>query len=337
MSSLALAATPPLPPANLCVDNNCTATAPSGSFIKWHPGHGLKTQGYDSASIASQLTKVNDSPYITFAKIHYQWGDLETSKGVYDFSAIRKHYDYLAARGKRMIIAIDDKKFATTNPDGLVPAYLSSDAVPSNNGFVAATWRANVMDRYIALLDAIAKQFDDEPYFEGVATQESVPSFGGVDAPADYSAGALATQRKRFVTAATQSYKHTNVFSMVNFLGGFEADVIAQAYDSRAGTGGPDVLRKNMTTGQEVMYGVSGGVDYRGKMPIHFVASTPTFDYGDARAVYDDSFKNKTTHLAWVSTDSTVSWNSILSVLSAEGGRIYSNCPTNYNGACDTK
>ena len=232
---------------------------------------------------------------------------------------------------------MDDKKFHTTNATGLLPTYLVTEAVRTSDGFITPSWRTSVMDRQIALHNALAEEFDDEPSFEGVATQESAPGFGGVTQPADYSAIGLATQKNRLIRALTSAFRHSNVFSWVNFLGGQEETLIEYAYRNRAGTGGPDVFRADLTAGQEIMYGIVGGFDYRGAMPLHFIASTPSYDYGNARAIFDDSIENRTTHLAWVSSDTRVPWQSIVDLLRVERGRIHTACPTNYYGACNSQ
>src|SRR5580700_367397 len=80
---------------NLCIrqPTACVANAAlpqNRSTIKWHPGHYMSLRNnhkYDSED-QGYITQIGNEPTITGILRDWNWRDLETSKGVYDFSGI---------------------------------------------------------------------------------------------------------------------------------------------------------------------------------------------------------------------------------------------------------
>ena len=125
------------------------------------------------------------------AQLKYTWRELEPEQDAYDFSAIRKDLLFLTAKGKRLLIQLQDVSFddAIIN----VPRYLQRDsrynggvarqyrdegadkrAVPA--GWVARRWDPAVQERWHKLLSALGKEFDGR--LEGINLAETSLEFG---------------------------------------------------------------------------------------------------------------------------------------------------------------
>jgi hypothetical protein len=65
------------------------------------------------------------------------------------------------------------------------------------------------MARYIALVQAIAARYDNEPYFEGMMFQEDV--YTALSGGSDYTPANMTTQAKLLLNATVAAFPHTNV------------------------------------------------------------------------------------------------------------------------------
>jgi hypothetical protein len=113
------------------------------------------------------------------AQIMYAWRNLEPQKDQYDFSEIKKDYEYLKKHGKQLFIQLQDAAF---NPNfQAVPEYLLSKdydggATPQYNdegvaeGWVAKRWNEKVRARFALLLAALGRELDGK--IAGINLQE---------------------------------------------------------------------------------------------------------------------------------------------------------------------
>ena len=190
-------------------DYSATVTAVggagTGTLIRFAPGHYIRPGLGDS--LASVLSKL--STYDTRVKgitLFRYWKDIETSRGVYDWS----WYDSVVATcqtyNKRILMRIQDRIFNQTDPTLVVPQYI----IDANLHYVTtvspragtALWRAAAMDYSIEIYKLMIDRYrnvvsaDGNPVLAGIYGEESI--FGGVDSVyADYSAEGLVTQELR--------------------------------------------------------------------------------------------------------------------------------------------
>ncbi|HLP81052.1 MAG TPA: glycoside hydrolase [Nitrosomonas sp.] len=155
--------------------------------VKWHPGHYYELVGQGSKSDPSYLNQVygelQSHPSLRGVVIRYRWGELEKTKGVYNFSAIIKRLSEVAAKKKRLIILLETKSSTPDTKQTLVPAYAKTaeydggiyqmNTAVSGQGYGTKLWDPQVRDRMIALIQALGKRFNNEPYFEGIGFSES--------------------------------------------------------------------------------------------------------------------------------------------------------------------
>jgi hypothetical protein len=359
----------PKPPPQICVNEVCTAeaAAPATGTIKWHPGHymQLRSRHRNPAVELPHIEAIGNEDVIEGVLVAWLWRAVEKSKGVYDFSSIDAYLAKLKSlpKPKRLIIRIEERGFSSPTVTS-VPDYLKTDPiynggeVPMGNGVVARIWEPAVMDRLIALDAALAARYDADPYVEGISTSETAIGFNSTyPAPVSYTPTALLTQFKRHVTAARAKWKRSQVFLSTNYLGtdAQMEDLIKHAMNNHTNVGGPDVFsrewvlsRKRALQSDEIVRGERGsGTNYRGLMAIKSeIQATELGGYiatFTPAQLYDVAYNiMHANYILWDRNDYTggyeQQWDTgILPYIRKVGGKVYTQCPTSFQGRCDTK
>jgi hypothetical protein len=322
--------------------------------MKWNPGHYmLPGLGESQAARLKQFDQIADEPVIKGAQVRYFWAQLEPKKGVYDFSVIETDLARLRAHGKHLVIVIMDRKFGGSNSKDIVPEYLLTESqygggvAKTSKGYSARIWDAAVMDREIALYEALGRRFDNDPYVEGITGEETAMGFGSARPP-DFTNAALATQVKRWIVAVRNAWPHTNVFLYSNFLSGGLESVIAECARNRCGAGGPDILPPpgKGTEGDKILTGASADVDYRGRMPIAYAVQTP--ELGGRKGtftpaqLFDHGYETLgVNYIFWMRNTweggAEQKWSTgILPYLRSIDGKIHTECPSGLQNSCKT-
>jgi hypothetical protein len=246
------ASTQPTPPPQICVDNQCTATLlpppPSGGsgshVIKWNPGHYMGSNTVLNAnrsigSVQAEMDDINNQDAIQGYRIFITWGALEPTQGNYDFSTVDAILNRLTTaynKPKRLVMMlwIYGQGALGQNDSGVIPMYIqqgaSYGASPvagrygwwgQNSGgastglYAVAAYNPAVMDRLIALVQALGKHLDGNPYFEAFDLQEDATiaqaATGMGSSDPNYSDAGWLAQLQRFLTAATAAFPHTSV------------------------------------------------------------------------------------------------------------------------------
>lgn len=241
------------------------------------------------------LLPIIDRPDIAGVQILYVWSNLETSKGVYDFSMIEHDLAIARAHHKQFWLQIQDRSF---QPDKrYFPAYLLSDPEYGGGGvrhysergdalvpvgWVAQHWNPAVRARYQALIAALAKQFDGR--ILGFNGEESAIDVGTDPVPTGYSCDAWFEATEDNVLFARRAFKRSQVVQYVNFwpcgwnnAHGYMSRFFEFAAANRIGVGGPDIVPNRpgqMKNSYPYIH------DYQGKVPIVAMAiQEPTLAY----------------------------------------------------------
>lgn len=341
----------PKAPAELCIDNNCSATpGPSTDGIKWHPGHYMLVFRGDRHDVvmSQRIPEVCAEPALQGLQFRADWPEIETAKGQYDFREIDEMYAALAACGKRLVVEVWAVEFNTTSTSGIVPSYILAGAeynggvAQTSGGYIARLWEASVMDRLIALYRAMAERYDTKPYFEAIVFTETATS-GVADG---YTATAWIAQLKRAIIAMKSAWKSTNVIVFNNFIQGATnsqlSDMYASLRSNRAGTGAPDVLPPPHTPNGEAIYrGEGAGMDYRGHLPAMFAVQTPELGGKEGtytpKQLYDHCVgTNSCSHMFWIRNTlnggSAQMWDTGILPFLRSNPRTRESCPSNYPG-----
>ena len=326
--------------------------------IKWHPGHYMmiRNSHKHDAEDLGYVTLLANEPMVTGVLRDWMWKDIETGKGVYDFSEIDAYLNALKSmpNPKRFIIRIENRSFG--GHDGsVVPDYMLSDPiymggnVPMSHGLVARIWEAPVMDRLIALIQALAQRYDSNPYVEGISTSETAIGFSSEYlAPSTFSTAALLTQLQRYVTASRLAWFHSNVFIETNFLGSNSQmqELLNASVTAQAVVGGPDVVPDSPSQSDKIVQGAAGkGTDYRGTVAIKSEVQATELGLRSKfplPEIYDVAYNtNHANYILWDRNDSygtpDVQWTTgILPFIRSDNGKTYTTCPSSYLRGCFT-
>jgi hypothetical protein len=183
---------------------------------KWHPGFYFEAYVANMPDGKWQRRVVASG--MQGAMFRFKWRDLETARGRYDFSVVRTVVERAKASGKYVGLHIEDRSWGNEKDEGnCVPDYLQTPefgggqmtrAKPNGGLWCTLTrWHPAAMDRYIALHQALAKEFDGQPNLVWVQTTESATSMGPQLTP-EFRA-ALPAQYLRLADALGATWRST--------------------------------------------------------------------------------------------------------------------------------
>jgi hypothetical protein len=376
-SIVAAAATPPLtPPTNVCVNGKCAPSVASG--IKWHPGHYVWLDPHSSqADQFAAIDALSNETSVQGIQLLANWSALEgPTAGDYSngFAAI----DAVLARlgslkvPKRLILGVVDRSFGKPPAAGtgcadaahrFLPTYLASlpdggcaIAAPNAAGSLAVTarfWEPQVMDRLIALSQAYAKRYDQNPLFEmfigNGETSVAAPAGSG------FSNAAYITQLKRWFDASGKAWQHTQLRLAANYIGSDAQISDLMSYASANGgviIGGPDpeLPLPNFTRtvqANEIFRAAQGsGPDMRASVP--WIGEVQEMGLGTKYTQLPaeiNDYQSNVMHASymvwlrngWVGTSQQM-WNTgILPFIRSINGKVYgTDCPAIYRQGCNT-
>jgi hypothetical protein len=278
----AVAATQPDPPPQVCVNNQCVATPPTGGTtgapgsIKWNPGHYMASDAVMSVGktlsyVQPEMDDLNNQDAVLGYRAWFTWGALEPTQGNYDFSVV----DAVLARlktaynkPKRLVIGLWIYSGGVWSPGNIgsaVPLYIQQNsaygASPVNgsygwwgfnaNGastgmYAPALYNPAVMNRLIALVQALGQHLDQEPYFEALVIQEDASiaqaASGNGNPDPNYSDSGWLTQLERLLTASTAAFPHTSVVDQNSWFQRPQSGVALEQWmaSNRIAPGSPD-------------------------------------------------------------------------------------------------
>lgn len=338
---------------------------------KWNPGHYMETLAGDANSLVTmqnRLNEIEEIPEVQGVVYRMNWDLLESDvEGVYTFEDLDAVVAHARSMDKHVFVLLRDRTFNETDVANCpVPSYVLNlggtnmgCAVHANNTVVARFWREDVMDRIIALDQAICERYENNPWFHGIITEESTASPGSSPV-ADYSESALVTQLLRRYAAASQVCVKTLFLASLNFPTNVTsmAQLVNAVDDARLiGLSGPDLcpgdadcLSTGATTAQEVYLGTEGSMehpafDYRGRFAaaMQVQAAGVTADmtaqelYDHAENVLEQNFQIWTRITATGGGQgATANWANIVLPMLQDGMHpvTHVGCPTNYRWGC---
>jgi hypothetical protein len=179
------------------------AANPACSRVK--PGHYWRVTDDNTRRLDGLSTLKNElsKDVRNFKGVVYQinWGMIEKSWGVYDFSRIDNALAQAKAKGKYLMIRFMDRTFHTGCGSGFVPSYVAKEQSTSSSRICfAKIWETATMDSEIRVLQAVAKRYQGNPNFLGFMTEETAigaPTFASK--PSTYNT--LYSQLKRAAAA----------------------------------------------------------------------------------------------------------------------------------------
>lgn len=257
-------------PVDLTNSGACGGTKDGGGFEKssngrkFNPGHYIALmRGNDSQTTMAASIKPGVKGFLK----RYTWRELEPSEGQYNFSEMKSDLDFAASQGMHLIAMVEDKTFVKEDP---APAYLSWLTRPNRmGGYTLARWAPKVVSRHKALLSAIGARFDGNPYFEGVATQETAPGLDKTHLDATgYTPEKYRDALIDILSHGAQQLPSSRMFWYMNYFPQQQSYIgeVAEAVASKGVVmGGPDVMPDEHSL-QEHTYPFYR--EFAGKMPL---------------------------------------------------------------------
>lgn len=316
-----------------------TVTATTSGAKRWNPGHYIKTQGTDTRTDQANYWSVVFNGMDQAAAfgpmvgcyVNVAWGSFNTTGSTFVWTDLDALFARAESQGLKLIVAITFKNFNVGTMGLIAPAdlaVLNTHVYATSSGYVVAVWRAAIMTRFIAAVQAFADRYSDHPNLESLSWSESSPSLNIPSPPADYTRAGLSTQLQRLTVAAAPMFPTSWVMCNVNSLVGQLTQMINAAFTAGAGFSTPDAVDTN---GIRIFRGETVGNeqpptngDLRGRMLHEEIASSPVLggkdDNGPATNVIDWAQVNDVTHLCWVTTDQTVgcTWADIQAAITAD-------------------
>jgi hypothetical protein len=272
------------------------ALKPKVAAVKWHPGHYVGTYALNSLP-SGQIAEVQALPNCVGIGLWYTWRHLETTRGVYNFSALITALDQLHAAGLHAYLLVADTTFGGTTR--YAPDYLTTE--PNGDGGIwnksqgqggttPMVWNAAIMARVNALFTALGAAIDTHPALEVICYREADPGLPAAEygpANLDTNGANYMTQLKSWADNTKAAFPHTNIGAPGNFPVRQDnaVDWVEYCYQRGVGIAGPDLFpqppytnggstHRGPTYTDRVIRGetwngsawVSGGFDYRGKI-----------------------------------------------------------------------
>lgn len=353
-----------------------TPPPPQQTSIKYHPGHYVWPAGklVDSATNRTNhfqfFDSIGNERAIEGVQLIMQWGSLEgDTPGDYSegFGMIDAYLAKLASLPvpKRLMIGLQDRVFGTPDPDlrkyypgyvvdrGWVDRKAPDTTTAGGLDSTAKVWRAEVMDRLIALTNAYATRYNGHPRVEMFSLSETAllsPSGTG-----GYSTNAYGTQLKRWCDAAKSSWKNTQLRLVANYHGSDSQMGELIEYCTKGGgvaVGGPDpeTPLPNITRSVQanrIFRASDGGTDYRGVVP--WVAETQALGLGASgysvetpAEIFNYQYNiMHANYMIWMQNTwaggSAQRWNTgILPFIQSINGVTHTYCPSAFQNRCVT-
>ncbi|MDZ5461545.1 hypothetical protein [Azohydromonas lata] len=241
--------------------SQAAVTAPTAP-VKWHPGHYVAL----GASAGEYLTtntfkEISALPNVRGVMTRYAWRDIETSRGVYDFSRIDRDLNLARAAGKQLFITISTKAFqagARALPDYLHTAEYGGgvyririsgkDATGSEatTGENIALYEPSVRDRLVALARVLGRRYNAQNNFEGIAYNET--ALGQAVVPlTDAQKNTFFANLAQVDTATRQAFPNTVVMQFLNFPKPNMPGLVSNMLNAGVALGGPDTFLNDST------------------------------------------------------------------------------------------
>ena len=188
--------------------------------VKWHPGHYVETGRAHGLQFIRKNDEILKSDAVEGVKLKIYWSELEKGRGRYDFSTIDAVLAELQKHGKNLVLHVLDRTFHD-GPRAALPGYIVNNREhwsplrKAKNGAAASIWKPQVMDRYIELMEAIAKRYDDHPNFQGVTLTETA-----LDSVQRYDKQQYKEQYIRLFEATAKAFDDSIVLANLNYLSG---------------------------------------------------------------------------------------------------------------------
>lgn len=318
---------------------------PPKAGMKFHPGHfmtldSIRTSPEIRAAHFKQIDAIANEPSIRGVKLWLFWGTVEPTEGNYQpgFDIIDAYLAKLKQHNKYLILSVQDRIFGGYAPaerPQIFPTYLVAKygLTKGTNVETLRVWQQPVMDRYIALVKALAARYEPHPNFEMLQTEETALSVKqGLDG---YYLKDYGAQLQKMLVVARDAWPTTQLRLSINFYGS-DADtleMLKQCDRLDVAVGGPDVIPDQTIQANRVYE-----ANLLGKMVWVSEIQSPSLGGHEGtftpQQLYDSAMKQRPAYIVWLrntwSGGAAQKWDTgILPFIRSVSGKVESVCPTN--------
>ena len=259
--------------------------------VKWHPGHYLLVYPQGTQSDASFANYTNlvikgvaETPGLQGIQKQYFWNKLEPSKGVYDFSEIRRDLAALKAVNKHLVISFQERSFIDSKnyaPTYLLTSEYGGGVYTFNNGkgINVNYWNVKVQDRLVALMQALGREFNSHPSLEAINFEETSHSVKDEAWKLKYST-AYYNGMIRVAQAAKEAFPNTVVLQYINYADWNMPKIVTALGSSGIGVGGPDSSEKDVNL---LSYSYEFIRNLAGTVPVGMAVQYLNYEYDNGK------------------------------------------------------
>jgi hypothetical protein len=235
-----------------------TTGTPWSACSRFQPGHYFRvvddvTRKVDGLGTLRDMLSKDVS---NFRGVGYliNWGMLEPSPGVYDFSRVDAALAQVTAKDKYLLLMFQDRTYWTGCNSNFIPTYVPREQqYNSTSVCYAKLWEASTMDHEIRVLQQLALRYKNDPRFLGFSMSETSIAPASVRSNPSL-ASAYYDQIKRMARSVhsvapnliINQYVNWPIYDGINALYGIADNL--QAMGGGGGIGWPDSLPQQKAT-----------------------------------------------------------------------------------------
>jgi len=178
--------------------------------------------------------------------LQIDWGTIESTPGIYDWSRLDKILLTAQKAGKYLRVRIEDRTFWTgCASKSFLPSDIAREAgALSPNNCYAKIWEKDTMDRYIAVVTAMLTRYSSNPYFTGVVMEETALDSASIYNNKSLYQTALYPQLIRLAAAAHAAAPYVLFTQYINWPyksnSAYFSPIVSNLLSTNGGIGWPD-------------------------------------------------------------------------------------------------
>jgi hypothetical protein len=277
--------------AVLALGSSPSTLAANAACSRFQPGHYFYLK-HESGGVTNLRNKLSLGGKFKGVVYLMNWGTIEKSKGVYDFSQLDAALAAVGAKGMVLMLQFMDRTFQTGCNSNFLPSYVARERkATSASTCYAKIWETATADDMTRVLKAIAVKYKNDSRFLGISLEETAMRPTSFVSRADLLL-VVYDQVKRVARAVKSVAPQLLVHQHLNWP--YQANIthfnkIADNHVALAGAGGsvgwPDTLVANQYNWN--WYNI--GRSYRGKLVV-MPHVQPTF-IGTSLAEHDKIYR----------------------------------------------
>ena len=159
--------------AAVALGSSPSTLAANAACSRFHPGHYFLVK-HESGGLPNLRNKLSLGGQFRGVVYLMNWGTIEKSKGVYDFSQLDAALAAVGAKGMVLMLQFEDRTFHTGCASNFVPSYVPKEkSATKATACYAKIWETATADDMIRVVKAIALKYKNDSRFLGISLEET--------------------------------------------------------------------------------------------------------------------------------------------------------------------